>query len=112
MPLNAVILRIQPSGMRVDRRGPVRTVSMLRTASDEAEKKIEALLHQASQEKGSLKLDLSGLLLQSVSDTIQNLSSTLVKLDLSNNNLEVRLFQECSLFVVQGRISVKRLTEI
>lgn len=58
------------------------------SASDEAEKKIEALLHQASQKKGSLKLDLSGLLLQSVSDTIQNLSSTLVKLDLSNNNLE------------------------
>ena len=29
MPLNVVILRIQPSGMRVDRRGPVRTVSML-----------------------------------------------------------------------------------
>ena len=36
MPLNAVILRIQPSGMRVDRRGPVRTVSMLRTTTLES----------------------------------------------------------------------------
>ena len=79
---------------------------------DDFSRQIRVKKFQASQEKGSLKLDLSGLLLQSVSDTIQNLSSTLVKLDLSNNNLEVRLFQECSLFVVQGRISVKRLTEI
>lgn len=55
----------------------------------EAEKKIAAVLHQDSGKSSSLKLDLSGLLLHSVPDEIMKLSSTLVKLDLSNNNLEI-----------------------
>ena len=44
---------------------------------------------------------VGGLLLDRVPDTVQNLSSTLVKLDLSNNDLDVCLFTGCSLFVVE-----------
>jgi hypothetical protein len=79
----------------------------------EAEKKIAALLHQYPHKNASLKLELSGLLLHSVPEAIQKLFSTLVKLDLSNNYLEVGLFQEYSLSVVQEAICiyVQRMTE-
>lgn len=55
----------------------------------EAEKQIVALLNQDSHKSSSHKLDLSGLQLHSVPHEIAKLSSTLVKLDLSNNNLQV-----------------------
>lgn len=55
----------------------------------EAEKQIVALLNQDSHKSSSHKLDLSGLLLHSVPHEIGKLSSTLAKLDLSNNNLQV-----------------------
>eukprot|EP00253_Pinus_taeda_P008771 PITA_08771 len=55
----------------------------------EAEKQIVALLNQDSHKSSSHKLDLSGLLLHSVPHEIAKLSSTLVNLDLANNNLQV-----------------------
>eukprot|EP01018_Ginkgo_biloba_P006520 Gb_35435 [translate_table: standard] len=52
----------------------------------EAEYKIAAALHEVSGRNGT-KLDLSGLLIDNVPNSIEKMS-TLVKLDLSNNNLE------------------------
>ena len=60
----------------------------------EAEKKIEELLLQYSYKNDFQKLDLSGLHIHNVPDSIQKLFSTLVKLDLSNNCLKVGSFQE------------------
>lgn len=54
----------------------------------EAEKKIEELLLQYSYKNDFQKLDLSGLHIHSVPDSIQKLFSTIVKLDLSNNYLK------------------------
>jgi len=71
----------------------------------EAKKKNVALLHQASHKESSLKIDLSGLFLHSVPDEIEKLSCRLVKLDLSNNNLEVGLFQEYYLLAVGHNLS-------
>lgn len=55
----------------------------------EAEKEIGALLHQVSNKFSYVELNLSWLLLHSLPHKIKNLSSTLVKLDLSHNNLKI-----------------------
>ncbi|KAH9304943.1 hypothetical protein KI387_009347, partial [Taxus chinensis] len=60
-----------------------------KSPSGDAEKKIAAVLGKVSAENTSTMLVLSGFLLDTVPDAIHGLSSTLVMLDLSNNNLQM-----------------------
>lgn len=59
------------------------------TGFQEAEKRILSLLQQVSDKFSSVQLNLGGLLLDSVPEDIKKLSSTLVKFDLSHNNLKI-----------------------
>ncbi|GLJ26929.1 hypothetical protein SUGI_0527090 [Cryptomeria japonica] len=59
-----------------------------KSPAQETEKRIGAAVQQVKSSMASTVLDLSGLMLHSLPETLQKLSSSVVKLDLSNNNLE------------------------